>query len=71
MIVAYLVVAWCYTCSPQGWFTGESRIETRAECEDYLKTKFHYTSSSWEAEAKDKLKAAHKPWCLPLYHPAD
>jgi hypothetical protein len=63
---AFIAVVWCYQCSPQAWITDDHRYKTRAECEHYINVTGHYTSSSWDAEAKDKLRyTKHKAWCLP------
>lgn len=70
MIVGFLMVVWCYTCSPQGWSTANINAPfTKAECEDYVNNKFHYTSSSFEALSKDRNRGAHIQWCLPVYGP--
>jgi hypothetical protein len=68
---AFLPVAWCYTCAPQQWITANIAYpyETLAQCQQWLKGA-HTTSSSWDAEAKDKHHEQHKPWCLAAIGPA-
>jgi hypothetical protein len=59
----YLLITWCYTCSPTGWVAADPVWPTQSQCEQQaIRAMDHYRGESLALAAKDKFR--HRAFCV-------